>query len=174
MTIDLLSPLTTATAPADPAAYWSAMTAAVADVSAPAAAISLAALRRNALDLVVRAGGLPVRVATKSVRVREVIEATLAIPGFAGVMAYSLAEALWLAEAIDDVLVGYPTADRAAIAALAADPVAASRVTLMVDDIAQLDLVDAVAAPGRRATVRVAIDADASWRTGALSIANAP
>jgi D-serine deaminase-like pyridoxal phosphate-dependent protein len=61
-------------------------------------------------------------------------------------------------------VLGYPTVDRAALAALAADENAASRVTLMVDDIAQLDVVDAVAAPGTRPEIRVAIDADASWR----------
>ena len=38
----------------------------------------------------------------------------------------------------------------------------------MIDDPAQLDLVDAVAAPGTRPRIRVAIDADASWRAPAL------
>lgn len=38
----------------------------------------------------------------------------------------------------------------------------------MVDDLAQLDLVDSVAAPGQRAEIRVAIDADASWRAPVL------
>ena len=63
---------------------------------------------------------------------------------------------------------GYPSVDRAAIAALAADERAAARVTLMVDDLAQLDVVDAVAAPARAAEMRVAIDADASWRAPGL------
>src|SRR3546814_3785993 len=58
----------------------------------------------------------------------------------------------------------YPSTDRVALAALAADERAAARITLMVDDIAQLDAVDAIAAPGGRAEVRVAIDVDASWR----------
>ena len=48
------------------------------------------------------------------------------------------------------------------------DERAARRVTLMVDDLAQLDVVDAVAAPGSRAELRVAIDADASWRAPGL------
>ena len=38
----------------------------------------------------------------------------------------------------------------------------------MVDDLAQLDLVDAIAAPGTRSEIRVAIDADASWRAPGL------
>ena len=152
----------------DPAAHWRAMTAAVADVSGPVAALSVPALRYNALDMLVRAGGVPIRVASKSVRVREVIDATLALPGYRGILAFTLPEALWLAETHDDVVLGYPTADRAALTRLAGDEAAAARVTLMVDDIAQLDLVDAVVPPARRATIRLAIDADASWRAPGL------
>ncbi|QIG40218.1 amino acid deaminase/aldolase [Microbacterium sp. 4R-513] len=170
MTLDLLAAPESADAQtwADPAAYWGAMTTAVADVSGPVAALSLPALRFNALDMLVRAGGMPIRVASKSVRIREVVDATLALPGYHGILAFTLPEALWLAETHDDVVLGYPTADRGAIARLAADETAAARVTLMVDDIAQLDLVDAVAPPGRRAPIRLAIDADASWRAPGL------
>src|SRR6478609_10144407 len=168
MSLDLLTPSSTTPAWTDPAAYWPAMSQAVAGVSGPVAAIDVSALRYNALDMVVRAGGVPIRVASKSVRIREVIDATLAIPGYHGILAFTLPEALWLSETIDDVVLGYPTVDRSAIAALVADERAAARVTLMVDDLAQLDVVDAVAAPGSRAEVRVAIDADASWRAPGL------
>src|SRR5690349_16583384 len=170
MTLDLLAAPGSAEAQtwADPAAYWGAMTAAVADVSGPVAALSLPALRYNALDMLVRAGGVPIRVASKSVRIRDVIDATLALPGYHGILAFTLPEALWLAEDHDDIVLGYPTADRAAIARLAADETAAARVTLMVDDLAQLDLVDAVVPASSRPVIRVAIDADASWRSPAL------
>ncbi|GAA2006411.1 alanine racemase [Microbacterium ulmi] len=151
----------------DAAAYWRARAHAVQALSGPIATVDLAALRYNALDLIVRAGGVPIRVASKSVRVREILDAALALPGYRGILAFTLPEALWLAETHDDIVLGYPTADRAALAALAADEAAAARVTLMVDDIAQLDLVDAVAAPSSRAEIRVAIDADASWRAPA-------
>ena len=168
MSLDLLSTPGTTTPWAHPASYWDAMTAALAEVSGPVAAINTEALRYNALDLVVRAGGVPIRVASKSVRVREVLDAVLALPGYRGILAFTLPEALWLAETTDDIVLGYPTADRAAIAALAADETAASRITLMVDDLSQLDLVDAIAAPGTRSEIRVAIDADASWRAPGL------
>ncbi|TDN92398.1 alanine racemase [Microbacterium sp. BK668] len=170
MTLDLLAVPGTAGARtwADPAAHWGAMTAAVADLSGPVAAISLPAVRYNALDMLVRAAGVPIRVASKSVRIRAMLDATLALPGYRGILAFTLPEALWLAETHDDVVVGYPTADRAAIARLAAADVAASRVTLMIDDIAQLDLIDAVVAPARRAPIRVALDIDASWRAPGL------
>ncbi|WP_159501016.1 alanine racemase [Microbacterium sp. 18062] len=176
MTIDLLS------APAgepwlDPRAYWSGMTRAVAHLPAPIATLGLEALRYNALDMVVRAGGVPVRVASKSIRVREAISALLAVPGYRGVLAFTLPEALWLAEEHDDIVLGYPSVDRLALARLAADDAAATRVTLMIDDVAQLDLIDAIAAPAARATLRVAIDADASWRApgiGHLGVRRSP
>ncbi|MEV7620165.1 alanine racemase [Microbacterium sp. NPDC089321] len=144
------------------------MTEATAHLPAPVAVIEREALRHNAMDLLVRAGGIPIRVATKSVRVRAVLDAVLEIPGYRGILAFTLAEALWLAEQHDDIVLGYPTADRAALRALVADERAASRITLMIDDLAQLDLIDSVAAPGSRPEVRVAIDVDASLRSPSL------
>ena len=169
MTLDLLAaPESAQNSPwSHPATYWRALTAATADLSGPIATLSIPAMRYNALDMVVRSSGVPIRVASKSIRVREIIDATLALPGYAGILAFTLPEALWLAETHDDVVLGYPTVDRAAIAQLAADEHAASRVTLMVDDIAQLDLIDAIVPPTRRAVLRLAIDADASWNAPA-------
>lgn len=168
MSLDLLSSTVATETWKDPASYWNALDEAVAGISGPIGVLSLPALRFNAIDMVVRAGGVPIRVASKSVRVREVIDATLAMAGYRGILAFTLPEALWLARRHDDVVLGYPTADRAAIAALLADEEAAARVTLMVDDPAQLDLIDGVSAPGSRPFVRVAIDADASWRAPGL------
>lgn len=161
MTLDLLSGASSAEAGP---AHWRAIGAATAGLSAPLAVISVEALRYNAADMLVRAGGVPIRVASKSVRVRGVLDAVLSLPGYRGILAFTLPEAMWLAEDHDDVVLGYPSIDRDALAALAADERAAARVTLMVDDIAHLDAVDAIAAPGARAELRVAIDVDASWR----------
>jgi D-serine deaminase-like pyridoxal phosphate-dependent protein len=166
MTLELTRP---ASAPwDDPANWWPALTAATHDLDAPVGVLAVEALAANAFDMLDRAAGLPIRVASKSVRVRGVLDAVLALPGYRGILAYSLAEALWLAETYDDIVVGYPSADRGAIARLAADEKLASRVTLMVDDLAQLDLVDAVVAPDKRAVIRVAIELDASFRSRAL------
>ena len=74
----------------DAAAYWRRQTDAIADVSGPVATLHLGALRHNALDMAVRAAGVPIRVASKSVRVREAIDATLALPGYAGILAFTL------------------------------------------------------------------------------------
>ncbi len=141
---------------------------ATAHLDPPFAIVDLEAFRANAADLVRRAGGTPIRVATKSVRCRELVTDVLKQPGYAGVMAFTITEAVWLARhGIDDILLGYPVAHRAGIAELAA-PELANAITLMVDDTAQLDLIDSVlpAAAGRgRPDIRVCLDLDASWRT---------
>lgn len=72
--------------------------------------------------------------------------------------------ALWLAgHGHDDLLVAYPTADRTALRALAGNRRAAAAIAIMVDDVAQLDLVDA-ACGADRPPIRVCLDVDASWR----------
>jgi D-serine deaminase-like pyridoxal phosphate-dependent protein len=170
--IDELSPVHGAPAVApeweDPARYWPRLSAVTGHLPAPVAVIDREALRYNAMDLLVRAGGLPIRVASKSVRVRSVLDAVLKLPGFRGVLAFTLEEALWLAETHDDIMLGYPTVDRAGLERLFADEQAAQRITLMVDDLVHLDLIDSVAGPGARPELRVAIDVDASWRSSLL------
>lgn len=151
-----------------PAGYWASLTAATAALDTPFGVISQPALAYNAFSMLERAAGKTIRVASKSVRVRGVLDAVLALPGYAGVLAYTLPEALWLAETIPDVVVGYPSVDRAALHALATDTRLASRVTIMVDSVQQLDLVDAVIAPGAREPIRVAIELDSSWDTALL------
>ncbi|MEV1287768.1 amino acid deaminase/aldolase [Micromonospora sp. NPDC049679] len=139
---------------------------ATAHLDPPFAAVDLAAFDANAAALAERGAGTPIRVASKSVRCRELLSRALRGPGWHGVMAYTVREALWLIRAgvTRDVLVAYPTADRGALAELGANPDLAAAVTIMVDDPAQLDLVDAVAPPQRRAVIRVCLDLDASWR----------
>jgi D-serine deaminase-like pyridoxal phosphate-dependent protein len=91
------------------------------DLDPPFAVVDLDAFDANAADMVRRAEGKPIRLATKSVRCRALQDRVLAIEGFRGVLAFTLPEALWLAgHGYDDVVVGYPTVDRAALVALAA------------------------------------------------------
>lgn len=146
--------------------------AATRELQAPFAMVDLAAFRANAADLTRRAHGRPIRVASKSVRSRELLRRTLELPGYAGIMAFTLPEALWLARAdphlSDDILVAYPTADRPALAELVQDRAAARAITLMVDDTAHLDLiVTAVRAADHGAgapRIRVCLDIDTSWQ----------
>ncbi|MDF3283236.1 MULTISPECIES: amino acid deaminase/aldolase [unclassified Gordonia (in: high G+C Gram-positive bacteria)] len=135
---------------------------ATADLEPPFAVVDVGALRANADSLVSRAIGKPVRLASKSVRCRPITHAVLQRPGFRGVLALTLAEALWLASDVQDVVVGYPTADVTALRQLATDAELLSRVTLMIDDVDQLDLIESVTPDGP--PIRVCIDLDASLR----------
>ncbi|MEV0130794.1 amino acid deaminase/aldolase [Dactylosporangium sp. NPDC050688] len=140
---------------------------ATADLDPPFAIVDLDAFDANSAAMLGRAAGKPLRVPSKSVRVRALIDRALAQPGWRGVMAYTLPEAIWLAGqgTSGDILVAYPTADRAALHRLATDEKLAATVTVMVDSTAQLDLIDAVVPAGERAgAVRVCIDLDGSWR----------
>ncbi|GAB3864757.1 amino acid deaminase/aldolase [Nocardioides maradonensis] len=143
----------------------------VGPVSTPVLVVDLDAFDANADDLARRAGGTPIRVASKSLRVPALVSRALAHPGFAGVLAYTVAEALWLEEhdVCDDVVVAYPSVDRASLAALVASPRAASRITLMVDDPAHLDVVDSLR-HSHAVPVRVAIDVDAGLRMAGQQI----
>jgi D-serine deaminase-like pyridoxal phosphate-dependent protein len=153
----------------DPSTYWPSLTEATAELDPVFGVVSLPALSHNAFALLGRTDGMPIRVATKSVRSRPIIDAVLALPGYAGALAFTLPEALWLAAdtperaGIRDVVVGYPTVNRAAIRALATSPQLAERVTIMVDGVEQLDIVDAAIPPHARRAVRVCLELDSGW-----------
>ena len=148
-----------------------ALDRATADLDPPLAAVDLAAFDHNAGDLVRRAAGRPIRVASKSVRCRFLLDRVLSRPGFSGLLCYSLREALWLCATgtCRDLVVGYPSVDRGALAELAADPVAREAITVMVDCAGHLDLIDEVAGPGHP-DLRVCLDLDASWRPLARAV----
>lgn len=136
--------------------------------------VDLESFDANARDLLARAQGTPIRVASKSLRVRALIERALTQPGFAGVMGFSLAEALWLVEhGVEDVLVGYPSVDRSALGRLVTDARARERVTLMVDDVAQVALVERAltrAGSPDGPPVQICLDIDAGLRLGPVHV----
>ncbi|WP_166986084.1 alanine racemase [Canibacter zhoujuaniae] len=123
------------------ARYNQALKAAVAQGKTyPVALLDLAAVRCNAADLVRRAEGVPIRIASKSLRVPSIISAILALDGFSGVLAYSLGEAIELVRSgvTDDAVVGYPVLDSAQLTVLHSDPELLQKITLMVDRPEQL------------------------------------
>ncbi|WP_300682474.1 amino acid deaminase/aldolase [Nocardioides sp.] len=128
----------------------------------PVMVVDLDAFDANAADLARRAAGTPIRVASKSLRVPALISRALATPGFAGILGFTLAEALWLEEQglSEDIVVAYPSVDRGALARLVASPSAAAHITLMIDSVDHLDVIDSVRA-SRAVPIRVAIDLDA-------------
>lgn len=140
-----------------------------AERSGPVALLDLDLFLANAADLTRRAACTPIRVASKSLRIRRAVTTALEQPGFRGVLCYTLREALWLAECgLTDLVVAYPTADRAALAGWAASERAREVITVMVDSTEHLDLIQSSTAPTQTfpttAPLRVAIDVDAAWR----------
>lgn len=177
---------------ATPDAALDRIASATKDLEPPFAAVDSVALDFNASQLITRSNALPVRVASKSVRSRAILgrvlgrdriaestagSNTAAGQGFQGIMAYSTAEALWLAgtgdqhgvDGVENILMGYPSVDTTSLAAITRDPVLSSRITLMVDDVAHLDIIRAAAGSDRLAP-RICIDVDASLRIGPAHI----
>jgi D-serine deaminase-like pyridoxal phosphate-dependent protein len=138
---------------------------ATARIDPPLALVDLAAFDRNAGDMARRANGHPIRIATKSIRCRHLIERALGHPGYHALMAYSLPEALWLHEQglSEDILVAYPTVDRQALTQLDASEAARQHITIMVDEEAHLDLIGSIASPSASSPIRVCLELDVSW-----------
>jgi D-serine deaminase-like pyridoxal phosphate-dependent protein len=140
-------------------ADYERLEAALRGIEPPFAIVDLDAFRHNASDLARRARGKPLRVASKSVRCRALLERALAEPGFRGLMTFTLRESLWLrSHGFRDILLGYPTTDRAALAELDIE----NPPVLMVDSVEQLDLI-----PG---AARVCIEFDTSLELGPARI----
>ena len=138
-----------------------ALETATAHLEAPFAVVDLDAFDRNAADLLRRAGDTPIRLASKSVRCRALIERALRA-GLQGILAFTLPEALWLAgHGHDDLVVAYPTVDRSALRALAAGP--HERVTIMVDCAEHLELAVATVREAGGGPIQVCLDVDAGW-----------
>lgn len=136
---------------------------ATAELQAPFAVVDLDAFWANAADMERRAAGKPIRLASKSVRCRALQRRVLERPGFEGTLAFTLPEALWLAElGFEDIVVAYPTVDREALGTLALlhERVPAARVAVMVDSVAQLDRIESAVGNGCT-PIRVCMDVDA-------------
>jgi D-serine deaminase-like pyridoxal phosphate-dependent protein len=157
------------TAGASPADAYERYEEIFAGLEPPFAFCDLDALWSNADEMLGRARGKPIRVASKSVRCRELLLRILdRDPGFRGLLCFTLPEALWLAdEGAEDLVVAYPTADRTALGRLArltaAEPDRAP--VVMVDSAPHLDLIESAAseAGATDAAVRVCIELDLGW-----------
>jgi D-serine deaminase-like pyridoxal phosphate-dependent protein len=146
-------------------------------LDAPFALVDLDAMWSNAREMLGRAQGTPIRVASKSVRCRALLASILerdgrehparpgaqrGSPGFRGLMTFTLPESLWLhGHGFDDLLLAYPTADRGALAELARLDAERPPI-LVVDSVEQLDFIEAASGTGGP-RVRVCIDVDLSW-----------
>ena len=120
-------------------------------------------VRPNAADLTRRAAGRPIRVASKSLRCRYLIERALARPGYQGVMCYSLPEALWLTPRAPATTCWSPTRRWTEGGA----PPARTKGPGTYQDHGRLaehlDVVDQALGDGH-AEIRVCLELDVSWR----------
>lgn len=147
-----------------------ALRTALRDQELPAAIVSLDAFDRNVerYAALARAAGKAVRVASKSIRVPELLRRAFDRSGgaFRGLLCFSAAEAALLVDrGFDDLVVAYPPGhldDWRTIAALAG---AGKKVAAMVDSVEHVHLAAIAAGSRDRVTqVPIAIDADMSYR----------
>jgi D-serine deaminase-like pyridoxal phosphate-dependent protein len=132
-------------------------------VDAPFALVDLDAMWSNAREMLHRAAGTPIRVASKSLRCRGLLAAILERDSrFRGLMTFTLPESLWLhGHGFEDLLLAYPTAHRGALAELGRLESERPPI-LMVDSSEQLDYIEAaVQVPAR--PIRVCIELDVGW-----------
>ncbi len=143
----------------------------------PCALVDLDAFDRNldACVAVARAGGKRLRLASKSIRVPDLMRRALARGGEVcrGLMCYAVSEAVWLAgEGFTDLLVAYPTVQPADLEPLA-DAAARGRgpIRIVVDSPAHLEALGG-AARARGTAIDVVIELDVAYRPlgGALHV----
>jgi D-serine deaminase-like pyridoxal phosphate-dependent protein len=141
---------------------YGAYRTALEDRPLPAAFLDREAFETNVERTADRADGVPVRVASKSVRCRGVLERILAEPGFEGLMCYTGHEAVDLAEAgFEDLLVAYPLVGAAELERVAGAVADGHRIVLMVDSEEHVRRAGA-AATEAEADVPLCIDLDLS------------
>lgn len=146
-----------------------ALESATAGLPSPLVTVDLDAFDANAEDLVRRAAGRPIRVASKSVRCRSLLRRVLDRPGFAGVMAYAVPEAVWLVrQGFTDVFVAYPSVDREWLQTVAADERLRNEISVAVDSVEQVRFLANLL--GQDSAVRVALDVDCSLRIGRVHL----
>src|SRR5690606_15799670 len=136
----------------------------------PAVLVDMRRFDDNLSALLRRAGQLPLRVASKSVRCVSLLRHVLDFDTRCqGLMCFHAGEASRLAAlGFDDLLVAYPTVQPAVIREVCEQLRAGRRITLMIDSPAQIERIDEVA---RREGVCVplCLDVDMSWHLPGLN-----
>lgn len=132
------------------------------EASYPCAFVDMDRIDANISSIRSRANGVPVRVASKSVRCLAVLEYVLQQDGFEGIMCYSGQEAEYLAKAgFDDLLLAYPIWGEADIDGVAGAIEAGATVQVMVDSPAHVKRL-ATGASDRDVTIPLCLDIDLS------------
>ncbi|MES2799732.1 MAG: alanine racemase [Bacteroidota bacterium] len=129
---------------------------------APFAFIDLDALKSNITTIDARARGKKVRIATKSIRSRWVLEYIKEnLESYFGLMTFSPEEALWLAqEGFDNILMGYPTLEEGLIRQIF-EAKKEKDIVFMVDTATQIELLNKIA-EDHQSTAQLCVDIDLS------------
>ncbi len=129
-------------------------------VANPSLFLDVEAFYKNLNWVIANCGDKKIRIATKSIRSVEILKKISDSHAvFQGYMTYTLEESLWLKSlGLKDILLGYPTTDRASLIKLAEEP---SEIILMVDRKEHLDLLQEIAA-AKDIVFEVCVDLDMS------------
>jgi D-serine deaminase-like pyridoxal phosphate-dependent protein len=113
----------------------------------PFAYVDLDLLEQNIRQILTRAQGKRIRLASKSLRSVAILKRILASDAsFQGIMCYSAREALYLAsQGFSDLLIGYPIWNEQDITAIAQATIEGASITLMVDCVAHVEHIEALA-----------------------------
>ena len=118
------------------------------------------AIDKNIKWVIQNAGNKSIRLASKSIRSRAILEYLLERSDvFQGIMTYNLKEALWLKSlGFKNLLMGYPSIDESSILELAKEP---SEIILMMDRPEHLELAEKCAKlTGKK--IKICVDIDLS------------
>ncbi|WP_433941819.1 amino acid deaminase/aldolase [Paenibacillus lautus] len=140
-----------------------------AQVPRPFALVDLDMLDDNAEAIALAAGGKKVRLASKSIRSVDVLNRILrSNPIFQGIMCYTAAEAVFLAEqGFDDLLLGYPQWQPEAIRSIVNLVGEGRSITLMVDSVEHVEHIEQFAKQ-QRIVIPLCIDMDMSVQYAGL------
>ncbi|MBZ2187906.1 amino acid deaminase/aldolase [Alcanivorax sp. JB21] len=143
---------------------------ALTDQPLPAALVDMTLFEQNLRELLTRAGDLPLRIASKSVRCPALLRHALAFDDRCrGLMCFHMREACALAAmGFDDLLVAYPSCQPADVAAVCAAVANGASITLMVDCPAQVERIAAIAAE-QGVVLPLCLDVDMSWHLPGLN-----
>ena len=133
---------------------------------APFAVLDMNALDENIHEIAKRAQGRNIRIATKSIRCRYVLNYILEkLPHSFGLMAFTLDEAIWLSElGFTNILLGYPTFEKDLINQVLSSEKHATSIYFMVDKLEHIELLNKIASKHQvHANLCVDIDMSSSF-----------
>lgn len=116
------------------------------DQKLPLAFLDIDLFERNISDIASRANGLPIRIASKSLRCIKVLRHILKNKAFDGIMAFTGSEANYLIEqGFDDILMGYPICEIEEIKQLCTHSKQGKKIVLMTDSVYHFQMINDIA-----------------------------